>query len=144
MSAGASSPNRAIIVAFLVGGFALIAVSTVAQRLRNPPAPVVPTIVIPPRDTSAVTNPATLRFVTDAQLQSGTHGWMSGSLHPHALIDQLVVMPMGADISHIAGDTFSLALPRLSPGSHTVRIFWADAAHLGAGDSAMVTINIGH
>jgi hypothetical protein len=139
--AAPGQPNRAVIIAFLVGGFALVTVSMLAQKFRNAPVRQVPLIRIT-GDSLSVANPATIRFMTTAPLTSSAQGWMAGDLHPHALIDQQVIMPMGPDIVNIAADTFALTLPRLDAGFHHLRLYWADAAHKAVGDSAHVVLRI--
>lgn len=136
------APNRAVIIAFLVGGFLLVTVSMLAQKFRTGAGGKTPGIQVVDGDSISVTNPASIRFVTNANLAAGPNGWAAGKLHPHALVDSVVLMPAGNEITRLPGDTFSLTLPRLDPGTHQVRIFWADASHQPTGKSAQVTVHI--
>jgi hypothetical protein len=134
--------NRAVIIAFLIAGFALVAVSMLAQKLRNPVKRTAPAIRIIGGDTVTFANGATIRFVTTAPLVSSAHGWIAGDLHPHALIDQQMIMPMGTDIASVAADTFVLSLPHLDTGVHHLRLYWADGTHKAIGDSAHVILRV--
>jgi hypothetical protein len=132
--------QRGVIIAFVVGAMILLGVSFISNMVQHQKPRVVPAIRIVNATSNAVSNPVVVAFVTSAKLQSDAAGWHADDLHPHALVDSAVIMPMGHDIRFVGGDTFHLVLPALSPGSHVVRMFWADAAHLGVGDSATTHI----
>ncbi len=137
------SPNRAVIIAFLLGGFLLVLVSMLAQKLQNAPPRTIPAFQFA-SDNPPVTNPITVRFVTSASLTLSDQGWTAGDLHPHVLVDANMVMPVGSDIAPISRDTFSLRLPHLTPGTHAVRIFWADGSHRPLGDTAATFLTVAH
>lgn len=136
-----ASPNRSVIIAFLFGGFLLLLVSMLAQRLQNAPRRTIPAFQFA-SDNPPITNPVTIRFVTNASLTLGDQGWTAANLHPHVLVDANLVMPMGSDIAPISHDTFSLRLAYLTPGAHAVRIFWADGSHRPVGDTAATVLNV--
>jgi hypothetical protein len=40
------------------------------------------------------------------------------------------------------GDTFLVAVPQLTAGPHTIRLFWANASHVNVGDTAFIRVNV--
>jgi hypothetical protein len=137
-----SQSNRGVIVAFLIGGAALLGVSLFAYVVRQRVPERAPAIRFIRQADGAGMRDSEIWFVTDAQLHSTSQGWMAGDLHPHALIDNTMIMPMQNDIRAVGGDTFALHPGRLMNGSHTIRLFWADGAHVATGDTAVTVVNI--
>jgi hypothetical protein len=140
-----SGTRRGVIIAFVAGGLAILLVSFVANTLQKQPRKSGPPIVIVGPGNKAVSNPAIITFVTSAPLQKTAQGWSAGDLHPHAIIDSTtMMMPMPGDIRPVQGDTFKMTLGNLPIGRHSIMMFWANAAHIGVGDSVSTVVIIAH
>jgi hypothetical protein len=156
-----NQPNRdddrmsrgAVITSFLFGGLALLVVGLVVTHIQNaPPPPVPPRITIVNADT-IVTNPFSIRFITDQPIRNGPLGieWGSISLHAHLMVDSMMFMPgtlttknkndLGNEVVS-KRDTFFIPAPHLTPGQHTLRLFWANVLHANVGDTATIRIHV--
>jgi len=64
--------------------------------------------------------------------------------HVHARVDASELMPGPADVQPLGGTRYRWTLPRLPAGTHTVTLYWADAAHrpLAEGASAPVVVRV--
>ncbi|MEO5510291.1 MAG: hypothetical protein ABIS27_06640 [Longimicrobiales bacterium] len=133
MDDGRAARKNAII-GFLIAGTVLIGLSIYATTHRNPPAAVAPEILVVGTVVVGTPPHGGVRFVTRAPLKTTPMGWMAGDLHLHALVDTTSLMA-GSNLIRVAGDTLVWSFPSIPPGTHSIRLFWADPRHRPIGDS---------
>ena len=111
---------------FSVKGAATTPPPTMAKSLP-------PIRVTAPASQAVVRNPVALMFETPADMTQYTMGGMASmegmgpGLHLHIIVDgATTLMPNGEQVTKVGDHRYRYALPRLSAGSHTVKVFWAD------------------
>lgn len=114
---------------FSVRGTALAPSGTAASSLP-------PLQLIAPADHSTVTNPVAIVVETPGDMKKltmGGAGQMSGmgtmagpGVHLHILVDGVATMPSSDQLTALGNHRYQYTLALLSPGTHTVKVFWAD------------------
>jgi hypothetical protein len=139
---GSERPRTGVILAFLIGGGVIIGLSIFSQYARTRPPVAVPGLRILHHDTARAGDTTYVRFVTPAHLMLHNNAWMAGELHPHLQLGNETRMAGSRDIVHVAADTFAWKITSLRPGTHDIALFWADMAHVTAGDSSRMQLII--
>ncbi len=106
-----------------------------------------PIRVIAPANHAAVKNPVALTFDTPADMMKYTMGGMASmegmgsGLHFHVVVDGgTMLMPNGDQVTKAGDHRYKYALPNLSAGLHTVKVYWADnKTHAARGPVQTVT-----
>ena len=114
---------------FSVRGMAMAPTGTAA-----PPLPALQ--LVAPADHSTVKNPVTIIVETPGDMKSltmGGGGQMSGmgnmggpGVHLHIVVDGVATMPTSDQLTAAGSQRYQYVLAPLSPGPHTVKVFWAD------------------
>ena len=100
------------------------------------------TLIEPAADAIAV-GPVPVVFEVPVRLRQGPSGWHAESLHLHARVDGIEVMPAADEIQPLGGNRYRWMLS-LPPGRHTLRLSWSDPNHapLPDGASAARTVTV--
>jgi len=138
-------------VASMVGAMLLIGL-WVGGGVPSAAAPALPALTIDsPADHGRVNNPVLLLFETPAdlsQLLAGSSGGGSSdpsqpTIYLHISWDSTVVMPTADQITQVGQTEYQFNLPRLAPGMHQLKVFWADSkTHRPIGNVQSITINV--
>jgi hypothetical protein len=137
--------NTIAVIAFALGGVLILALGLwLGSRT---PAPAIPQLtLVEPSAGAVLSQPVELIFdVHNARIRIGPGGWGYGTMHVHAYVGSLEIMPGPDDIEFIASPSrYRWTLPALAPGEHEVRIGWSDLYHLpveeGGSERVRVTV----
>ena len=109
---------------------------TVGAGALAPKAPVPglpPLHLISPVSAATVKNPVALVVETPGDISQLTMGGNMGSMsnmgsqvHLHVLADSVVIMPTAKQLTKVGPNRYQLQLPTMSPGTHTIKVYWAD------------------
>ena len=99
--------------------------------------------LIEPAGDAIGAGPVPVVFEVPVRLRQGPSGWHAESLHLHARVDGIEVMPTPDEIQPLGGDRYRWMLS-LPPGRHTLQLSWSDPNHapLPAGASVARTITV--
>ncbi len=115
---------------------------TVGAGAGAPKAPVAglpPLHLISPAGAAHAKNPVALIVETPGDISQLTMGGDMGSMsgmgsmsntgpqvHLHILVDSIVIMPTAKQLTKVGANRYQLQLPTMSPGTHTIKVYWAD------------------
>ena len=102
-----------------------------------------PITLIEPAGNVIAAGPVPVVFEVPVRLRQGPSGWHAESLHLHARVDEIEIMPAADEIQPLGGDRYRWMLS-LPPGQHTLRLSWSDPNHapLPDGASAARTVTV--
>jgi hypothetical protein len=106
-------------------------------------APAIPQLtLVTPAAGEALDRPLELVFdVSPSRLRIGPGGWGVGTLHIHAWIDELEIMPAAADIEYIGSPArYRWVIQGIEPGERTARVGWSDSRHRAVADGTSETV----
>ena len=97
-----------------------------------------PLQLVAPMDHGSVKNPVAVvvetpgdikKLTMDGGLMSGMGSMGAGDagVHLHILVDGATSMPSSDQLKALGNHRYEYTLARLSPGAHTVKVFWADS-----------------
>jgi hypothetical protein len=84
-------------------------------------------------------------FETTADLSTmtmGAHGMKMGGAHLHIDLDRRLIMPTMRQITRLGPQRYRVSLGAATPGTHTIRLYWADGRHRPLGPAQHVTITV--
>ena len=106
---------------------------------KAPMAGLPPLHLISPAGAAPVKNPVALVVETPGDISQLTMGGNMGSMggmgsmsnmgsqvHLHVLADSVVIMPTAKQLTKVGPNRYQLQLPTMSPGTHTIKVYWAD------------------
>jgi len=106
---------------------------------KAPMAGLPPLHLISPTGAATVKNPVALVMETPGDISQLTMGGNMGSMggmgsmsnmgpqvHLHVLADSVVIMPTAKQLTKVGVNRYQLQLPTMSPGTHTIKVYWAD------------------
>jgi methionine-rich copper-binding protein CopC len=141
---------------FSIGGAAVAPPTvTTPPASAKTPSSLPPLQIIAPVDHGSVTNPVALVIQTPGDIKQLTMGGtqMSGMgsmgasdarVHLHILVDGATIMPSSEQLKALGNDRYQYTLAPLSPGAHTIKVFWADdKTHQPAGPVRAATCTVG-
>jgi len=107
------------------------------------PAVAVPQIrIVSPAAGAALPQPASVEFDAGAPLVLGPTGWTAAGRHLHLFVGATELMASATEITAIQGTRYRWALPRLPPGSTTLRMTWSGENHQSIAQGASETIPV--
>ncbi|HEY7766529.1 hypothetical protein [Longimicrobium sp.] len=107
------------------------------------PASAVPQIrIVSPAVGAALAQPASVEFDAGAPLVLGPTGWTAAGRHLHLFAGGTEMMASANEITAVQGTRYRWALPRLPPGSTTLRMTWSGANHQSIPQGASQTIPV--
>lgn len=124
----------------LVLGF----VAYVANARRHAEAVAVPQLsILSPGEGAAVDSPLVVRFTSNQPLVLNPTGWGYRTLHLHAWVNGVQLMPAAADVVQSDSATYEWTLA-LGRGPQALSLAWADQAHrpLTAGGSDTIRVEL--
>lgn len=109
-----------------------------------------PLRLVAPANHARVKNPAHLVIETPGDISQLTLGdgmaGMSGmgpQVHLHVEADSMMIMPTAKQLTKVGPNRYELPLPALSPGTHIIKVYWADGkTHKPAGHIQTTTCTI--
>ena len=123
---------------FSIGGAAMApSTMTTSPTSGKTSSSLPPLQLIAPVDHGGVTNPVALVIQTPGDIKQLTMGGtkMSGMgsmgatdarVHLHILVDGATIMPSSEQLKALGNNRYQYTLTPLSPGAHTIKVFWAD------------------
>ncbi len=118
------------------GSFRFTIASTMGTSMGGEALP--PLMIVSPAREATIGNPVTVVFETPADLSKMT---MGGS-HVHIDLDKKVAMPTMTQLVKVGANRYQYDLGRAAPGSHTIRVYWADEKHKPVGSLQVVVITV--
>ncbi len=98
-----------------------------------------PLHLIAPTNNASLKNPVTLVVETPGDISQLTMGGSMGSMsgmgsmssmepqvHLHIIADNMTIMPTAKQLTKVGVNRYQLQLPTMSPGTHTIKVYWAD------------------
>ena len=107
-----------------------------AQEERLPPL-----AIVTPKSGATVQSPVVVVFETPADLSMmtmGEHGMAMGP-HLHMELDGRLTMPTFKQVTRLTPTTYQVTVGPATPGSHTIRVYWAGKDHKPIGPVQVVT-----
>jgi methionine-rich copper-binding protein CopC len=117
---------------FSIGGAAMApSTMTTSPTSGTASSSLPPLQLIAPLDRGSVTNPVALVIETPGDIKQLTMGGpemsgMGANVHLHILVDGATAMPSGDQLKALGNNRYQYTLAPLSPGAHTIKVFWAD------------------
>jgi len=123
---------------FSIGGAAMApSTMTTSPTSGKTSSSLPPLQLIAPVDHGGVTNPVALVIQTPGDIKQLTIGGMKMSgmgsmgaadarVHLHILVDGATIMPSSEQLKALGNNRYQYTLTPLSPGAHTIKVFWAD------------------
>ncbi|MBW3656759.1 MAG: hypothetical protein KY444_11705 [Gemmatimonadetes bacterium] len=107
------------------------------------PAVAVPQIrIVSPAAGAALPQPASVEFDAGAPLVLGPTGWTAAGRHLHLFVGGTELMASANEIAAVQGTRYRWSLPRLPPGSTTLRMTWSGENHDSITEGSSQTIPV--
>jgi methionine-rich copper-binding protein CopC len=112
-----------------------------AMASPGPTAGLPPIRLIAPASQATIKNPAVLVIETSGDISQMTMGGdmahmsgMGSQVHLHINVDSMMIMPTAKQLTKVGPNRYEFRLPSMSPGTHTIKVYWADdKTHTPAG-----------
>lgn len=121
------------------GSFRFTVASTMGASMSGEALPRL--MIVSPARGATIGNPVTVVFETPADLSKITMG-ESMARHVHIDLDKSVTMPAMTQLVKVGANRYRYDLGRVAPGSHTIRVYWADEKHKPTGSVQVVVITV--
>jgi methionine-rich copper-binding protein CopC len=121
-----------------------------ATTSPGPTASLPPLRLVAPALHASVKNPVSLIIETPGditQMTTGGHmadmSGMGSQAHLHINVDSMMIMPMAKQLTKVGPNRYAFAVPPMSPGTHTIKVYWADdKTHTLAGHVQMTMCTV--
>lgn len=130
-------------------------VAAAAMTPAGATATLPPLRLIAPAGHAQVKNPVAVVIETSADISQVTMGSSMSSMsgmgsghstapvHLHILVDGTAYMPAADQMTKIGPSRYQYSLPKLAPGAHTMKVFWAEnKTHAPSGAVQTVTYTV--
>jgi methionine-rich copper-binding protein CopC len=122
------------------GSFRFTVASAMGMSMSGEALP--PLMIVSPARGATIGSPLSVVFETPADLPKMTiDDQMSGS-HLHIDLDKKVAMPTMKQLAKVGANRYQYDLGQAAPGSHTIRVYWADEKHKPTGSVQVVVITV--